>query len=228
MSTASGRQQGSEILRNMSADECGEVHPGGRRSKRECCLIGAEEAERAWPQLMRWAVPYAWCPISEDEDKRENRSGEEASSTPSGDPSSGPKPRPERGPGPWKPSGSGRGAEAKTSVMRECIAEMRQSFGHMHQNKAEKSRKASEGRRVVRGCAAKLHERNEMKLSEAPKFTDQYRSNRLKAIGCEHALVQKGLGQPHQRADGAAHKQSELVASRRKARKTEDGCTELG
>ncbi|KAJ7205058.1 hypothetical protein GGX14DRAFT_397993 [Mycena pura] len=53
-------------------------------------------------------------------------------------------------------------------------------------------------------------------------------SNRLKAIGCEHALVQKGLGQPHQRADGAAHKQSELVASRRKARKTEDGCTELG
>ncbi|KAJ7209319.1 hypothetical protein GGX14DRAFT_395426 [Mycena pura] len=220
MSTASGRQQGSEILRNMGADECGEVHPGGRRSKRECCntakfplgtrpgseLIGAEEAERAWPQLVRCAVPYAWCPISEDEDKRENRSGEEASSAPSGDPSSGPKPRPERGPRPWEASGSGRGAEAKTSVMRECIAEMRQSFGHMHQNKAEKSRKASEGRRVVRGCAAKLHERKEMKLSEAPKFTDQYRSNRLKAIGCERALVQKGLGQPHQRADGAAHK----------------------
>ncbi|KAJ7224660.1 hypothetical protein GGX14DRAFT_387333 [Mycena pura] len=86
MSTASGRQQGSEVLRNMGADECGEVHPGGRRSKRECCntakfplgtrpgseLIGAEEAERAWPQLVRCAVPYAWCPISEDEDKREN------------------------------------------------------------------------------------------------------------------------------------------------------------
>ncbi|KAJ7191809.1 hypothetical protein GGX14DRAFT_406910 [Mycena pura] len=53
-------------------------------------------------------------------------------------------------------------------------------------------------------------------------------SNWLKAIGCERALVQKGLGQPHQRADGAAHKQSELVASRRKARKTEDGYTELG
>ncbi|KAJ7206480.1 hypothetical protein GGX14DRAFT_396872 [Mycena pura] len=93
MSTASGRQQGSEVLRNMGADECGEVHPGGRRSKRECCntakfplgtrpgseLIGAEEAERAWPQLVRCAVPYAWCPISEDEDKRENISGEEAS-----------------------------------------------------------------------------------------------------------------------------------------------------
>ncbi|KAJ7193563.1 hypothetical protein GGX14DRAFT_405464 [Mycena pura] len=93
MSTASGRQQRSEVLRNMGADECGEVHPGGRRSKRECCntakfplgtrpgseLIGAEEAERAWPQLVRCAVPYAWCPISEDEDKRENISGEEAS-----------------------------------------------------------------------------------------------------------------------------------------------------
>ncbi|KAJ7193063.1 hypothetical protein GGX14DRAFT_405833 [Mycena pura] len=108
MSTASGRQQGSEVL-NMGADECGEVHPGGRRSKRECCVsfgveaqtcsmrknihrtlrssrsrpgsepIIAKEAERAWPQLVRCAVPYAWCPISEDEDKRENRSGEEAS-----------------------------------------------------------------------------------------------------------------------------------------------------
>ncbi|KAJ7215811.1 hypothetical protein GGX14DRAFT_391495 [Mycena pura] len=211
MSTASGRQQGSEVLRNMGADECGEEHPQntakfplGTRPGSE--LIGAEEAERAWPQLVRCAVPYAWCPISEDEDKRENRSGEEASSAPSGDPSSGPKPRPERGPRPWEASGSGRGAEAKTSVIQECIAKMWQSFGHMHQNKAEKSRKASESRRVERGCAAKLHERTEMKLSEAPKFTDQYRSNRLKAIGCERALVQKGLGQPHQRADGAAHK----------------------
>ncbi|KAJ7199209.1 hypothetical protein GGX14DRAFT_401513 [Mycena pura] len=215
MSTASGRQQGSEVLRNMGADECGEVHPGGRRSKRECCntakfplgtrpgseLIGAEEAERAWPQLVRCAVPYTWCPISEDEDKREN-----ISSAPSGDPSSGPKPRPERGPGPWKPSGSGRGAEAKTLVIQECIAKMRQSFGHMHQNKAEKSRKASEGRRVERGCATKLHERTEMKRSEAPKFNDQYRSNRLKAIGCERALGSKGFGQLYQRADGAAHK----------------------
>ncbi|KAJ7211593.1 hypothetical protein GGX14DRAFT_393913 [Mycena pura] len=239
MSTASGRQHGSEVLRNMGADECSEVHPGGRRSKRECCntakfplgtrpgseLIGAEEAERAWPQLVRCAVPYAWCPISEDEDKRENISGEEANSAPSGDLSSGPKPRPERGPRPWEASGSGRGAEAKTSVMRECIAEMRQSFGHMHQNKAEKSRKASEGRRVVRGCAAKLHERKEMKLSEAPKFTDQYRSNRLKAIGCERALVQKGLGQPHQRADGAVHK---CARTERSSRKQTQGSEDRG
>ncbi|KAJ7222407.1 hypothetical protein GGX14DRAFT_388214 [Mycena pura] len=214
MSTASGRQQGSEVLRNMGADECGEEHPQntvkfllGTRLGSE--LIGAEEAERAWPQLVRCAVPYTWCPISEDEDKRENISGEEASlrqnansSTPSGDPSSGPKPRPERGLGPWKPSGSGRGAEAKTSVIRECIAKMWQSFGHM----TEKSRKTSEGRRAERGCAAKLHEQKEIKHSEAPKFTDQYRSNRLKAIGCERALGSKGLGQPHQRADGAAHK----------------------
>ncbi|KAJ7227004.1 hypothetical protein GGX14DRAFT_385780 [Mycena pura] len=213
------------------------LHPGGRRSKRECCntakfplgtrpgseLIGAEEAERAWPQLVRCAVPYAWCPISEDEDKRENRSGEEASSTPSGDPSSGPKPRPERGPRPWEASRSGRGAEAKTSVIRECIAKMQQSYGHMHQNKAEKSRKASGGRRVVRGCAAKLHERKEMKLSEAPKFTDQYRSNRLKAIGCERALVPKGLGQPHQRADGAACKCARTErASRKQMQGSED------
>ncbi|KAJ7201892.1 hypothetical protein GGX14DRAFT_399839 [Mycena pura] len=190
--------------------------------------IGAEEAERAWPQLVRCAVPYAWCPISEDKDKRENRSGEEASSAPSGDPSSGPKPWPERGPRPWEASGSGRGTEAKTSVIRICIAKMRQSFGHMHQNKAEKSRKASEGRRVERGCAAKLHKRKEMKRSEAPKFTDQYRSNRLKAISCERALCSKGFGQLHQRANGAAHKQSELVASRRKARKTENGRTGLG
>ncbi|KAJ7215397.1 hypothetical protein GGX14DRAFT_391832 [Mycena pura] len=126
MSTASGRQQGSEVLGNMGADECCEVHLGGRRSKRECCTltgepsgdthvdrttvyskrrdswatsnerntntakfplgtrpgsepIGVKEAERAWPQLVRCAVPYAWCPISEDEDKRENISGEEAS-----------------------------------------------------------------------------------------------------------------------------------------------------
>ncbi|KAJ7213519.1 hypothetical protein GGX14DRAFT_393016 [Mycena pura] len=101
MSTASGRQQGSEVLRNMGMDECGEdgllqscaVHLEGRRSKRECCNtakfpletrpssepIEAKEAEWAWPQLVRCAVPYAWCPISADEDKRENRSGEEAS-----------------------------------------------------------------------------------------------------------------------------------------------------
>ncbi|KAJ7215545.1 hypothetical protein GGX14DRAFT_391979 [Mycena pura] len=239
MSTANGRQQGSEILRNMGADECGEVHPGGRRSKRECCntakfplgtrpgseLIGAEEAERAWPQLVRCAVPYAWCPILEDEDKRENRSGEEASSTPSGDPSSGPKPRPERGPRPWEASGSGRGAEAKTSVIQECIAKMRQSFGHMHQNKAEKSRKASEGRRVERGCAAKLHERTEMKCSEAPKFNDQYRSNRLKAIGCERALGSKGFGQLHQRADGTAHK---CARTERAGRKQTQGSEDRG
>ncbi|KAJ7223322.1 hypothetical protein GGX14DRAFT_657899 [Mycena pura] len=154
MSTASRRQQGSEVLRNMGADECGEVHPGGRRSKRECCntakfplgtrpgseLIGAEEAERAWPQLVRCAVPYAWCPISEDEDKRENISGEEASSAPSGDPSSGPKPRPERGPRPWEASGSGRGAEAKTSVIQECIVKMRQSFGHMQPAEGDRLR----------------------------------------------------------------------------------------
>ncbi|KAJ7216296.1 hypothetical protein GGX14DRAFT_391145 [Mycena pura] len=263
MSTASGRQQGSEVLRNMGADECDEVHPGGRRSKRECCNtvkfplgtrpgsepIGVEEAERAWPQLVRCAVPYAWCPISEDEDKRENRSGEEASlrqdvnnnkkvysnereakhvlntirtnhikcSAPSGDPSSGPKPR--------EASGSGRGAEAKSSVMRECIAEMRQSFGHMHQNKAEKSRKASEGRRVERGCAAKLHERTEMKRSEAPKFNDQYRSNRLKAIGCERALGSKGFGQLHQRADGTAHK---CARTERAGRKQTQGSEDRG
>ncbi|KAJ7193064.1 hypothetical protein GGX14DRAFT_593394 [Mycena pura] len=234
MSTASGRQQGSEVLRNMGADECGEVHPGGRRSKRECCntakfplgtrpgseLIGAEEAERAWPQLVRCAVPYAWCPISEDEDKREN-----ISSTPSGDPSSGPKPRPERGPRPWEASGSGRGAEVKTSVIQEYIAKMRQSFGHMHQNKAEKSRNASEGRRVERGCAAKLHKRKEMKRSEAPKFTDQYRSNRLKAIGCERALGSKGLGQLHQRADGTAHK---CARTERAGRKQMQGSEDRG
>ncbi|KAJ7207249.1 hypothetical protein GGX14DRAFT_396659 [Mycena pura] len=234
MSTASGRQQGSEVLRNMGADECGEVHPGGRRSKRECCntakfplgtrpgseLIGAKEAERAWPQLVRCAVPYAWCPISEDEDKREN-----ISSTPSGDPSSGPKPRPERGPRPWEANRSGRGAEAKTSVIQECIAKMRQSFGHMHQNKAEKSRKASESRRVERGCAAKLHERTEMKRSEAPKFNDQYRSNRLKAIGCERALGSKGFGQLHQRADGTAHK---CARTERAGRKQTQGSEDRG
>ncbi|KAJ7196105.1 hypothetical protein GGX14DRAFT_673868 [Mycena pura] len=45
-----------------------------------------------------------------------------------------------------------------------------------------------------------------MKRSEAPKFNDQYRSNRLKAIGCERALGSKSFGQLHQRADGTAHK----------------------
>ncbi|KAJ7187445.1 hypothetical protein GGX14DRAFT_409191 [Mycena pura] len=109
--------------------------------------------------------------------------------------------------------------------MRECIAEMRQSFGHMHQNKAEKSRKASEGRRVERGCAAKLHERTEMKRSEAPKFNDQYRSNRLKAIGCERALGSKGFGQLHQRADGTAHK---CARTERAGRKQTQGSEDRG
>ncbi|KAJ7223275.1 hypothetical protein GGX14DRAFT_657814 [Mycena pura] len=200
MSTASGRQQGSEVLRNMGADECGEdwllqsrvVHPGGRRSKRECCNtvkfplgtrpgskpFGVEEAERAWPQLVRCAVPYAWCPISKDEDKRESISGEEASlrqdvnsSAPSGDPSSGPKPRPEWGPGPWKPSGSGRGAEAKTSVIRECIAKMWQSFGHMTERAGRKQTQGSEDREWLHRARMCLEELS--KVSECRRYTGE-------------------------------------------------------
>ncbi|KAJ7230584.1 hypothetical protein GGX14DRAFT_384509 [Mycena pura] len=231
MSTTSGRQQGSEILRNMGADECGEVHPGGRRSKRECCNtakfslgtrpgsepIGAEEAERAWPQLVRCAVLYAWCPISEDEDKRENISGEEANNK--------------------KLSPNGREAKHVLKTIRTNHIEARvRAVIRARKRAVPKPRNPSwasqeglgrsgniGGRRVEWGCAAKLHERKEMKRSEAPKLTDQYRSNRLKAIGCERALGLEGLGQLHQRADGAAHKQSELVASRRKARMSSRG-----